>query len=66
MIANGIGAKNIGVIPAGVGTFFFRPLDEPRVDFDFRVGFVRSLTDEKGVGLLLELIEKAGKELYLP
>ena len=67
-IAEGLGAKDIAVIPYGCETSQFVPRHEPTSDGTFRALFVGLLTQRKGLSYLLrgyQLFRGVGTELII-
>jgi glycosyltransferase involved in cell wall biosynthesis len=59
MIRSGIDHRKIVIIPGGVDTDLFKPVNNlPEKSHEFTVGFVGRLTDEKGAPLLYEIAKR--------
>jgi glycosyltransferase involved in cell wall biosynthesis len=61
MIYYGIPKEKIEIIPAGVDTNTFKPYNH--IENNFMIGFLGRLTDEKGAGLLYDIIKACEKEI---
>lgn len=65
MVQSGICPDKIYIIPGGVSTKIIEPIKNTSIEDigKIRVGFIGRLTDEKGVPLLIEVIQKALRDL---
>lgn len=64
MIKYGIDSDKILIIGGGVDTDVYRPLDSSDLPSkEFKIGFIGRLTEEKGVSLLLKVVEGAITEI---
>jgi glycosyltransferase involved in cell wall biosynthesis len=63
MVEQGINPLKIHIIPAGIDGTEFKPLKVVKTSNNFNVGFIGRLMEEKGVSLLIRVVEKAETDL---